>query len=143
MGEVRFKYLSVPTWLSSIFFKANQQDLADDLIYRLFRLMNQEKPYLKSNFSLEHLANHLQVSSCFLTQVINAHLEQNFFDLVAYYRIQEAKKMLENPKIQQKVVDDLAYEVGYKSISLFHNDFQKHTNQTPNEYKKQMNLIGE
>lgn len=40
-------------------------------------------------------------------------------------------------------MDNLAFEMGYSSISAFFDDFKQHTNQTPNEYRKQMNLICE
>lgn len=143
MGEVHFKYLSVLKRLGSIFFKTYNQEFADSLINRSFRLMNQEKLYLESNFSIENLATRLNVSSCLLSQIINDKLDQNFFDLVIHYRIQEAKKVLENPKSQQMTMDKLAFEMGYSSISAFFDDFKHHTNQTPSEYRKQMNLICE
>jgi AraC-like DNA-binding protein len=143
MVEVHFKYLSVLKRLASIFFKTYHQEFADSLINRSFRLMNQEKLYLESNFSIENLASRLNVSSCLLSQIINDKLDQNFFDLVIHYRIQEAKKVLENPKNQHMTMDNLAFEMGYSSLSAFFDDFKHHTNQTPSEYRKQMNLICE
>lgn len=98
MGEAHFKYLSVLKRLGSIFFKTYNQEFADSLINRLFRLMNQEKLYLKNNLSIENLATRLNVSACLLSQIIHDKLDQNFFDLVIHYRVQEAKKVLENPK---------------------------------------------
>jgi AraC-like DNA-binding protein len=143
MGEVHFNLFGVFKRLSSVLFKTYSREFADNLINRLFRLMNQEKLYLESNFSIENLASRLNVSASLLSQIINDKLDQNFFDLVVHFRIQEAKKVLENPKSQLMSMDHLAFEMGYTTLAAFFSDFKKLTNQTPNEYRKQMNLICE
>jgi AraC-like DNA-binding protein len=134
-------YLIVYRTLHSFFLKSNRQESANDLINRFFRLMNQEKLYLQPTFSLESLAHRLDVSVGLLSEVIFENLDQNFLELVAHYRIQEAKKMLENPKNAEMSLETLAFEVGYNSSFTFNDAFKKHTLLTPFEYRKQMNLI--
>ncbi len=91
-------YLMVYKTLHFLLLKYNRQENANNLINRFFRLMNQEKLYLQPTFDLESLAYRLDVSVGLLSQVIFENLDQNFLELVAHYRVQEAKKMLENPK---------------------------------------------
>lgn len=66
------KMLQKPMKLNFLFFgkKANQE-YAVRLLNRLFRLMNEEKPYLEKNISLESLALRLNVTAAQLAQVIN------------------------------------------------------------------------
>ena len=127
--------------LHFLFLKSNRQEHANNLINRFFRLMNQEKLYLQPTFGLESLAYRLDVSVGLLSEVIFENLDQNFLELVAHYRIQEAKKMLENPKNAEMSLETLAFEVGYNSSSTFSDAFKTHTLLTPYEYRRQMNLI--
>lgn len=136
------KMLQKPMRLNFLFFgkKANQE-YAVRLLNRLFRLMNEEKPYLEKNISLESLALRLNVTAAQLAQVINENLEQGFAELISTYRIQEAKRLLITPEFQHSKMEELAHKVGYESIALFDEAFKKFTEQTPTEYKKRMNMI--
>lgn len=136
------KMLQKPMKINLLFFgrKANQE-YGVRLLNRLFRLMNDEKPYLEKNISLESLAARLNVTAAQLTQVIDENLEQGFPELISTYRIQEAKRLLVMPEYQQSKMEDLAYKVGYESIALFDDAFKNFTEQTPTEYKKRMSMI--
>lgn len=136
------KMLEKPMKINLPFFgrKANQE-YGVGLLNRLFRLMNEEKPYLEKNISLESLAARLNVTASQLAQVINENLEQGFAELISTYRIQEAKRLLVMPEYQQGKMEDLAYKVGYESIALFDDAFKNFTDQTPTEYKKRMSMI--
>lgn len=136
------KMLQKPMKLNVLFFgkKANQE-YAVRLLNRLFRLMNDEKPYLEKNISPQSLALRLNVTAEQLTKVINDNLEQGFPELIATYRIQEAKRLLVTPEFQHNKPEEIAARVGYESIALFDEAFKKFTEQTPTEYKKRMNMI--
>lgn len=130
------------TFLRRIVFRQTaRQRYGVDLLNRLFRLMNQEKPYLNTSVSIDYLASRLGVSACQLAQVINENLEQSFMDLIATYRIQEAKRMLVSPEYRNLKMSELARKVGYDSKMDFFEAFKKITEQTPTEYKKKTNLV--
>ncbi len=125
----------------NLFRKKANPEYAVSLLNRLFRLMNEEKPYLNKDISLENLATLLNVSAERLAQVINENLEQSFIELISTYRIQEAKRLLVTPEYRHSKMDELARKVGYESMTHFNEAFKKHTEQTPTEYKKRMNMI--
>lgn len=130
------------TFLRRIVFRQTaRQRYGVDLLNRLFRLMNQEKPYLNTSVSIDYLASRLGVSACQLAQVINENLEQSFMDLIATYRIQEAKRLLVSPEYRNLKMSELARKVGYDSKMDFFEAFKKITEQTPTEYKKKTNLV--
>jgi len=58
----------------------------------------------------------------------------NFFELLADYRVQEAKKILLADKEKKTTIEDLADQVGYNSKSAFNNAFKKITGNTPSEF---------
>jgi AraC-like DNA-binding protein len=103
------------------------------LLQKLKQTMLSEKPFLKSEFSLPDLAQQLGTSVHTLSQTINVGLGKNFFEMVAEYRVSEAKKLLiEQPNIK---VEEIAEQVGYNSKSSFNTMFKKLTGLTPSEFR--------
>ena len=102
--------------------------------------MDHKKPYLEPELNLEQLATQISIRPKVLSQVINESLQQNFFDFVNRYRIEEAKRLLTNPADKKITVLEVLYEVGFNSKSSFNTIFKKHTGVTPSEFKKK-NMI--
>jgi AraC-like DNA-binding protein len=109
------------------------QDNQSFILEKLKSLMQLEKPFLKSSFSLPDLASQLNVSTHQLSQVINDGLGKSFFEMTAEYRIEEAKRLLKE-KMNIKV-EEIAEEVGYNSKSSFNTSFKKLTGITPSEWR--------
>jgi AraC-like DNA-binding protein len=91
------------------------QDDQSNILIKLKTLMETEKPFLKTNFSLPDLASQLKITTHQLSQVINDGLGKSFFEMTAEYRIEEAKKLLKE-KVNIKV-EEIAEQVGYNSKS--------------------------
>lgn len=88
--------------------------------------------YLDSNFSLDLLSLKTGLSKHHISQIINEELGCSFFDLTNNYRVEEAKKLLlESDYIK---MEQLAYQLGYRSKSSFFNAFKKATKLTPSKY---------
>ncbi len=104
---------------------------------KLLQYMKQDKPYLEPELSLDQLANRLTVKPKILSQVINEILGKSFFDFINGYRIEEAMRLLTNPKDPKITVLEVLYEVGFNSKSSFNTLFKKQTGLTPSEFKKQ------
>jgi AraC-like DNA-binding protein len=111
------------------------QDDQSFILEKLKSLMQSEKPFLRTNFSLPDLASQLNVSTHQLSQVINDGLGKSFFEMTAEYRVEETKRLLRE-KINIKV-EEIAEEVGYNSKSSFNTAFKKITGKTPSEWRAQ------
>lgn len=103
----------------------------------LLQYVQQHKPYLEPELSLDELANRLSVKPKILSQVINETLGKSFFDFINGYRIEEAMRLLTNPKDPKITVQEVLYDVGFNSKSSFNTLFKKQTGLTPSEFKKQ------
>lgn len=111
------------------------QEQQQQMLIRLNKLMEQEKPFMKPDFSLPDLAQQLGTSVHTLSQVINSGLGKSFFEMTAGYRVDEAKRLL---KMQANVkVEEIAEQVGYNSKSSFNTAFKKITGKTPSEFRAQ------
>jgi AraC-like DNA-binding protein len=98
--------------------------------------MENNKPYLKPDLSLDELSAMLLLKPRALSQAINDIQQQNFFDFVNRYRIEEAVRMLTNPADKKITVLEVLYEVGFNSKSSFNTLFKKYTGVTPTEFRK-------
>ncbi|APX10392.1 helix-turn-helix domain-containing protein [Tateyamaria omphalii] len=94
--------------------------MADDLLHR------------DANLSLTKLAQHIGSSPNYVSQTLNEHLEQPFFDFVNQWRIKEAEQLLVNG---DETILAIAYEVGFNSRSAFYTAFKKHTGYTPTQHR--------
>jgi YesN/AraC family two-component response regulator len=116
-------------------YKSSSLSVSDqqELILKLQEKLLNEKPFLQSGFSLPALAKEMKVSTHVLSQAINDGLGKSFFELVAEYRIDEAKKLLKDqPNIK---VEEISEQVGYNSKSSFNTAFKKITGKTPGEFR--------
>jgi len=104
----------------------------------LKQLLEGQAVYQDNTISLSKLAKQIHTSSHALSQVINENFQQTFFELIGHYRIEKAKRLLlSEPETK---VSDIAFEVGYNSLSAFNSAFKKFTNLTPSQYIRQNKL---
>lgn len=104
---------------------------------RLKEYMQNERPYLNGKLSLKEAAEYLEISVNHLSQVINEQLGINFFDFVNGYRVEEVKRLLNDPEYKQYTLLTVAYDSGFNSKSSFNNIFKKVTGLTPTNYINQ------
>ncbi|MEX0288111.1 MAG: AraC family transcriptional regulator, partial [Flavobacteriaceae bacterium] len=69
--------------------------LSEELKQQLIRLFDEDKIYKDSDINLETLAAKLNTTRHNASQVINEHFKVSFHELINKYRIQEAKKILD------------------------------------------------
>lgn len=110
---------------------------AKTYLQQLQQTMQAEKLYRNSNLTLAELADNLSISQHNLSEVLNTRMQQNFFDFVNQYRVEEAKQALVDPAKQHLKILAIAFEVGFNSKTSFNTTFKKHTRQTPSEFRRQ------
>jgi AraC-like DNA-binding protein len=93
--------------------------------------------FFKNNLaSLSKLAKIINESQHHVSQVINEKYDKSFFELIAFYRIEEAKKIIIGDIEREITIEELADQVGYNSKSSFNSAFKKYTHQTPSEFRR-------
>jgi AraC-like DNA-binding protein len=108
---------------------------AEGLISKLNNHMTQNKPYLKSDLTLNQLAGALDIPPRTLSQIINEYFSQNFYDYINRLRIEESKQMLTDTSCKKTVLEIL-YAVGFNNKSAYNIAFRRATGLTPTEYRK-------
>jgi AraC-like DNA-binding protein len=102
----------------------------------LLQLMERDKPYLNPNITLNDLSSKLNISSHNLSEILNTQLNQNFFDFINRYRIDEVKKYLEDESKDHLTLVSIALDAGFNSKSGFNFVFKKFMDITPSEYRQ-------
>lgn len=109
---------------------------AEECIKKLKRLMEEEKIYDDADISLQSLAEKVAISPHLLSRILNEKLNRNFADFINFYRIEEAKRLLQSPKGAKKKISTIAFDVGFNTQVAFYTAFKKYTGKTPAQYKK-------
>jgi len=151
-----FWWLYYPTWIGMIlmifwlgYFVILKRDYfevaptnvlakkTEDHYKNLLEIIQREKLYKNPNLNMDLLAKKTQLSSGYLSQIINQKEGKNFNDFINTYRIEEVKANLTNPKYAHYSILGIGLEAGFKSKSTFNAAFKKLTGQTPSAFKRQ------
>ena len=100
---------------------------------KLLQLMAEAQPWLEPELTLAELAHRLRTNTSLLSHVINTGCGQNFNDFVNRYRVAEAERKLQDPRLAHYSLVGIALESGFNSKSTFNRVFKKLTGRTPGE----------
>ena len=119
--------------------KMNKPGLTEDKIRELAKqiilLMEHEKIYREAELTLQDLSDTLHSSPHQVSQAINDGLKRNFYDVINGYRVEEAKRLLIDPRNKNFTILSVGFEAGFNSKTTFNTVFKKFTGSTPTEYK--------
>lgn len=109
--------------------------IAKEYVKSLLKLMDESKPYKNEKLSLSDLSKELGISSHNLSEIINTRIEQNFYDFINSYRVEEAKKIIEEDVNSTYSILTHGMDAGFSSKSAFYSAFKKFTGMTPAQYR--------
>lgn len=141
----RSEYFSQPqSFLNIPLHKYQKSSLSehdkDIILQKIVKEMKDEQYFINNLASLSGLAKQINESPHHVSQVINELMNRNFFELLAFYRVEHARELIRNDVKGSLTVEELAEQVGYNSKSSFNTAFKKLTGQTPSEFRKSNNV---
>jgi AraC-like DNA-binding protein len=116
-----------------------EEEFENELNDRLIRFMDDSKPYLNPELSLQSLAEALSVSRHQLSATINMNQKMNFFEFVNLYRVNEVKELMKKDRAGNDKNYELAYEAGFNSKATFYRIFKQFSGQTPSAFRASIN----
>ncbi len=107
---------------------------------------NKEPPMIKrarefiqerksDDLSLGDVARAVNVSTFYFCKMFKKSTGLNFTDYLSRVRIEKAKNLLLNPNMR---VSEIAYEVGFQSLTHFNRVFRKVVGQAPTSYRESL-----
>ncbi len=108
-----------------------------DNIYfqKLEGLLEKDYIYRNPNLNQEMVAQILNISSGYLSQIVNDVTKKNFTAYINSYRVNEVKEMILNEEFDKYSLLSIGLEAGFKAKSTFYTSFKKETGLTPNQFK--------
>ena len=105
-----------------------------DSLSELTALLEDEKVFTDPELTLSGLANKMDLNPHQLSELINANLDKSFTQLLNSYRIEEAKKILQDDHIRTTL--SIGFKVGFNSYSSFYQRFKQSVGESPSDYRK-------
>lgn len=121
-------------------FSSLDEDTAQAIREQLLALVEKEKIYLQRDLKLKDVADKLDTSVHYLSQVLNERIGISFPDFVNKLRIEEATRMLSAG--DESKIESLALDTGFNNKVSFNKAFKKFTGLTPSQYKMQVQEAG-
>lgn len=94
-----------------------------------------DKHYNDHELSVQKLADHLYISSSYLSLIFKKEANQTFLKHLIEVRLTAAKELLRDPSIK---VTEVAERVGYPDVSYFSYFFKKNFGVSPREYRNKV-----
>jgi AraC-like DNA-binding protein len=111
---------------------------AKDYHALLLKLMEDKKPWLNGELTAGQLSQLVGVSVNHLSQILNKEQQQNFFDFINSYRVNEVIRKMGDTGNSHLTLLAIALDSGFNSKTSFNTVFKKVTNQTPSHYYKSL-----
>jgi AraC-like DNA-binding protein/ligand-binding sensor protein len=110
-----------------------QQDNAEPPVITRAKEYIQE--HQTDNLRLGHVAKAVNTSTFYFCKLFKKVTGINFTDYLSRVRIEKSKNLLLNPNLR---VSEIAFEVGFQSLTHFNRVFKKILGQSPTEYRAQL-----
>jgi AraC-like DNA-binding protein/ligand-binding sensor protein len=110
-----------------------QQDNAEPPVITRAKEYIQE--HQTENLRLGHVAKAVNTSTFYFCKMFKKVTGINFTDYLSRVRIEKSKNLLLNPNLR---VSEIAFEVGFQSLTHFNRVFKKILGQSPTEYRTQL-----
>lgn len=98
---------------------------------RIVRALDYIEKNASKDFSMDDLSSHSGMSLRTMNRLFMTEVNMTPKEVMTFFRMEEAKKLL---KQQSLSVTDVAFEVGYKSLSQFITTFRRLTGVLPSDY---------
>lgn len=115
--------------------ESDKPDTNLQLVKKIEKYMQESKPFLANILTIDQLAKQIDIPVRTLSNIINRHFKQNFFEFVNQYRINEAKQILSNPEHKNRTMIDVMADCGFNSKATFNTFFKKLVGSTPSQYR--------
>jgi len=110
-----------------------QQETSEPPIIR--RAKDFIQAHQAEDLSLGQVARAVNTSTFYFCKMFKRYTGINFTDYLSRVRIEKSKNLLLNPNLR---VSEIAFEVGFQSLTHFNRVFKKILGQSPTEYRAQL-----
>ena len=115
------------------------EDECAEIVRRMKDYIEKNKVYTNVDLKMKDLADVLHLSAPKLSQVFNLYLNENYYDFINRYRLDEFKRLIEAGEHKRMTITALSEQCGFKKSNFF-STFRKVEGMTPAEYLKKQGV---
>ncbi len=125
--------------------EANKNELEQDeikhgVLTHLDEIMIKKELFRNSDIRISDLVKILGTNRTYVSKLINEEKGMNFCEWINGYRVEYAKRLLEDPENDELTMIAIAEMSGFSSRSVFYRAFKNREGVTPGHYREQLNL---
>lgn len=127
----------IKSWISHYFSEIIEKikDVNAGPSWEVKKAISYIEEHFAENLTLASVAAQINLSPNYLSQMFKKSTGKTFLEHLTYCRIEEAKKLLRQEKLN---ISEISFRIGYDSQRYFSHVFAKTEGLTPSEFKKQI-----
>ncbi len=114
--------------------KLNSEDPLNEVINRITTYIDENKPYVNPDFSIDRISIDLQIPNNQISECLTIIYGKKFSEIKKELRVNYAKNLLENNTSEFITIDAIGQKAGFATRSNFYSAFKSITSTTPSEY---------
>ena len=117
----------------------NKEPVRHSLRERFEEIMQEKKPYLSANLTIQDLATMLGTNRTYLSEMFRTEYGMSFSTYINNQRIENAKHILSDPQYEthKEAIIMAQIESGFASDSTFYHLFKKFAGKSPLAYRQE------
>lgn len=100
----------------------------------IIQQFEQKKIHLNDGLSLQEFSEAISLPPAYVSQLINQGFNCSFKKLIAKYRVEEAKQIMNKTQEASIKLIDVAYDAGFNNKVSFYRSFKEFEQMSPSEY---------
>lgn len=118
--------------------KTNKRE-CEDIVRKMKAYIERERIFTNQDLKMKDLADVLHLSAPKLSQVFNLYLNENYYEFINRYRLEEFKRLIDAGEYKKYTITALSEQCGFKK-SNFYSTFRKIEGMTPAEYLRKKGI---
>lgn len=121
--------------------KRFSEEASKELFEKVRRLMHEEHLYADPRLTRESLIERLGTNRTYFANAISRHSGMNYAQFLNRFRVEEAIRLLSDPKMADKPLKEICRDVGFGSATTFYKVFLTATGLSPSVFRKSANTL--
>lgn len=127
------KTINFSSYVESQQVKLGENEPLKKIFDEILATLENEKLYQNPDLTVNDMANEINSNQKYVSNAIATYANTNFNNLINFYRITEAKRLIVSR--EYPTLNEIMYACGFNSRTPFYNAFNKHTGMSPKQFK--------
>ncbi|WP_339897355.1 helix-turn-helix domain-containing protein [uncultured Gilvimarinus sp.] len=110
--------------------------VSDEVLQVIEQGIQTQRLHLQPSINIDQFSEKIGLPVRTVSHAINRHLGTRFFEFINQHRIEEAKRLLSDPKANDMTILDVLLASGFNNKSSFHRFFNRLVGTSPSDFRR-------